>query len=100
MSRAPPKFQESYTSLWACPCKPNLLPAQACQRARTLAPTEMVAVARLDSGTRCLDKEETAVPASGLRPVRGRFFAFYRPVRVRPASAAVSPGGGGSARWK
>eukprot|EP00661_Eupelagonemidae_sp_cell13_P024343 gene24343-biopygen14943 len=38
-------------------------------------------------------QEETATPASGPRPVRVRFFKFYRASRVRSASAAVSPRG-------
>eukprot|EP00661_Eupelagonemidae_sp_cell13_P011007 gene11007-biopygen18356 len=34
---------------------------------------------------------DTALPASGPRPVRARFFEFYRAPRIRSASAAVSP---------
>eukprot|EP00661_Eupelagonemidae_sp_cell13_P009643 gene9643-biopygen12245 len=36
---------------------------------------------------------KTATHASGPRPVRVRFFEFYRAARVRSASAAVSPRG-------
>eukprot|EP00661_Eupelagonemidae_sp_cell13_P021639 gene21639-biopygen8672 len=34
---------------------------------------------------------EMATPTSGPRPVRARFFKIYRAVRIRSASAAVSP---------